>query len=122
VYRYQISQADKLVRIEAHGETDLKSSQQILVTAMEDMQFEPDYDFLVDMGHDIGSTHSGSPGVCRVHGHIKALRGRIVAVASAGLQFRHGAIMCAFAQFRNVRMTVFRDEISAKAWLNSDRA
>ncbi len=123
MYTYQINQADKLVCIEAHGETDLKSSRQVLLTVMNDQQFQPEYDFLID----VRAMTSDPPtpdlqAFADFMGTIKALRGRFVVVASEGLQFGMARILCAFAQFRRVEMTVFRDEMSAKTWLKSDRA
>ncbi len=45
VYTYRISQPDRLVHIEAHGEANLTGSQQILLTVMKDEHFLPEYRF-----------------------------------------------------------------------------
>jgi hypothetical protein len=123
VYTYRISQPDRLVHIEARGEANLTGSQQILLTVMKDEHFLPEYDFLVDVrAMTSDPPTSDLEAFADFLGTLKALRGRFVVVAAAGLQFGLARVMCALTEVRHVQMTVFRDEISAKAWLKSDRA
>jgi hypothetical protein len=119
MYSYEINEAENLVSVLVSGAVDLSSSRQLLAVATGDARFNPAFNFLVDVREMTATPSAGDlRQFADLLGQVKTL-GRIGVVAAPGVQYGMGRMIATLAGLRDIRMDVFRDEVSARAWLRT---